>query len=558
MISICDFKEAIFLSTENKQLCMGCMEYIDESAEVCPRCGYVKNFEGEIKNALPSGGVINDRYIFGTAKQCDGEGIVYIALDKVANEKVYIKEFAPFSICDRGEDGYTITPRVGCEVKFKALYFDFRELCSNLSELSSSASIVPLIDFFEKNGTVYAVYKFINAMTLEQYLRYNGGSISWLEAKKLFRPIFGVLDLLEENNLLHRGISPETILIESSGKVYLSGFSIASNRTCFSEIPETIEKYYAAPEQYEASGWQGTWTDVFALSATLFRTLTGNTPLEAAELIKGRRSPNPNFIDHSIPQNVSDAILHGMIPDTKERTKNCSFLVEELLDCQGGNTTVFNVADLKSKENKENLIEEKEDSEIKAKEEKTESSQKQLIIGFAISIVAIILLSFAINFYFFAPNKESEKVEDERPEVVTEIVPLFVGKQVNTIIGNVGLENKFSIKYVYEFSSDIPDGVVYKQEPSVSTPIELGGEVTLYVSKGANKLIIPALIGEEVQSAMQILDQIGIKYVFEVAQGVEVTEENANTVYGTNPIAGEEIDIDKDKVVLYIIEEEKE
>ena len=549
------------MSTENKQLCMGCMEYIDENAEVCPLCGHVKNFDGNIKHILPGGAVINERYIFGTCKQSDGEGIVYIALDKVANEKVYIKEFAPFSICDRGEDGYTILPKVGCEVKFKALYFDFRDLCANLSELSSSVNIVPLIDYFEKNGTVYAVYKFLSAMTLEQYLRYNGGAISWLEAKKMFSPIFGVLEVLEENNILHRGISPETILIDTTGKVYLSGFSIASNRTCFSEIPETIEKYYAAPEQYEASGWQGTWTDVFALSATLFRTLTGNTPLEAAELIKGTRSPNPNFIDKTIPQNVSDAILNGMIPDTKERIQNCSLLLEELLDCQGGNTTVFNVSDLKSKENSNpNKIEDdrENDEDVKTLTEKEESksSGKQIVLGLIIAVVAIILLSFAINFYVFSPSQDKNQADEQQS--AKEYVPLFVGKQVNTIIGSSALENKFSIKYVYEFNSDIPDGQIYKQEPSVSTPVDLGEEITLYVSKGANKLIVPALIGEDVQAAMQILDQIGIKYSFEVAKDVEATAENENTVYGTTPVAGEEIDIDRDKVILYIVEMDKE
>ena len=535
------------MSTENKQLCMGCMEYIDEGADVCPHCGYVKNFDGNIKYSLPTDCVINDRYIFGASKFQDGEGIVYIALDKVAGEKVYIKEFAPFSICNRGEDKYSISAKIGCEVKFKALYFDYKELCANISELSSSSCIVPLIDFFEKNGTIYSVYKYINAMTLEQYLRYNGGSISWIDAKKLFRPIFSCMEIIEDKDLLHRGISPETILIESSGKVYLSGFSIASNRTCFSEIPETIQKYYGAPEQYEASGWQGTWTDVFGLSATLFRVLTGNTPLEASELIKGRRSPNPNFINPSIPQNVSDAILNGMIPDTKERTQSCSLFVEQLLGCVGGNTTVFNPDDLKAKAT--NLPKNEVSSESDGK-----SSSKGLIIGAILAVIFIVGLAFAINSYIFP---KSNQEENSQANVPTEYVPLFVGKQANTFIGNASMENKFNLKFVYEFNSDIPDGQIYKQEPSVSTPIPVGSDVTLYVSRGANKLIIPVLIGEEVPVAMQILDEVGIKYCFETAEKVYAEEKYKNTIYATEPVAGTEIDVDRDMLTLIIFDDEE-
>lgn len=534
------------MSLENNELCMGCMELIDSSLEVCPVCGYVKNFEGNIKNAIPVGTVYDDRYIFGEAKTSDGEGIGYIGYDKFIKEKVYIKEFAPFLICERSENKLTIYPKNSCEVKFKALYSDFKELSLTLKELSPVISTIPLIDTFEKNGTVYAVYKYIKVVSLEQYLKYNDNFIPWSEAKQLFRPIFGTITLLQEKNILHRAICPDSIYIDEENNLYLSGFSIASNRTRFSEIPETIPRFYGAPEQYEASGWQGNWTDVFGLCSTLYRTITGLVPLDVYELSKGRRSPSPNYINKSIPQNVSDAILKGMEFDTKARTQSVYELLSELLDCSEGNTAVYNVSDVKVK-NATKIVEDEEEPE-----EEKKLTTKPLILAGVGGIIAIFVICLGLNYYLFKPTDDANANTQAQQQADMVHVPLFVNKQINTVIGNAAYDERFLMSYVYEFNSNVPDGVIYKQEPAVGTPVSKGRKVTIYVSKGANELIVPDLIDKEIPVAMQILNELGIKYKFEHIQQGQDEEVDYNKVYRTEPVAGETIDVNKSVVTLFI------
>lgn len=542
-----------YLSLEKNELCMGCMEPVDGSLEVCPACGYVKNFQGNIEKALPVGTEYDDRYIFGEAKSSDGEGIIYIGYDKSKEEKVYIKEFAPFLICERSQNQLSIYPKNSCEVKFKALYSDFKELALTLKELSPILSIIPLVDTFEKNGTVYSVYKYLKVVTLEQFLTYNDNFMAWSEAKQLFRPIFGTLTLLQEKKILHRAISPHSIYIDENNNLYLSDFSIASNRTRFSEIPETISKFYGAPEQYEASGWQGNWTDVYGLCATLYRTLTGSVPLDVFELSKGRRSASPNFVNNDVPLNVSNAIIKGMEFNTKARTQSVYDLLSELLDCTEGNTAVYNVADVKSssvnyKENENN----DENDDTNDTEQDKKSSRKLLVFGSLIAIVAIVLVSVGINYYLFTATNTGKDETQNEEQVQIEHVPLFVNKRINTIIGNAIYDEKFLMNYVYEFNSSVPDGVIYKQEPGVGTPVEKGRQVTIYVSKGANQIIVPDLIEKEIPEAMNILNELGIKYNFENLQKGEDEQVDYNKVYSTEPVAGETINVGESVVTLYI------
>ena len=92
---------------------------------------------------------------------------------------------------------------------------------------------------------------------------------------KLFPPIFTTLSLIHNAGIIHRGICPENILITVKGEIKLIGFCISSMRTQNTELNAELYSGYAAPEQYNSLEWQGTWTDVYAISAVLYRMLTG-------------------------------------------------------------------------------------------------------------------------------------------------------------------------------------------------------------------------------------------------------------------------------------------
>ena len=62
-------------------------------------------------------------------------------------------------------------------------------------------------------------------------------------------------------------------MVDQDNKLWLTGFCIADTRTEGGDAGAALFEGYAAPEQYSLSGWQGSWTDVYGISAVLYERL---------------------------------------------------------------------------------------------------------------------------------------------------------------------------------------------------------------------------------------------------------------------------------------------
>ena len=77
----------------------------------------------------------------------------------------------------------------------------------------------------------------------------------------------------------------------------------------------TLKPGYAPEEQYRTRGNQGPWTDVYALTATLYRMITGNTPPDSLERLMNDEMVIPNYL----PENIRLAIQKGMAVKAADR-----------------------------------------------------------------------------------------------------------------------------------------------------------------------------------------------------------------------------------------------
>ena len=118
--------------------------------------------------------------------------------------------------------------------------------------------------------SIYAVSQYSKTISFADFLMRSGGELTWIQAKRLLMPLFLHVSALHKVGMIHRGISPDTLRLDSKGQLYLSGFCIVSARTDRSELEAELFSGYAAPEQYSLSSWQGRWTDVYALAAVLY------------------------------------------------------------------------------------------------------------------------------------------------------------------------------------------------------------------------------------------------------------------------------------------------
>ena len=78
---------------ETKAYCLNCFSEMGGSEVKCVHCGWTD--EGQMKNALPYGTLLNEKYLIGQAVRQNGSGFTYAALEKKSNRKVEIREFFP-------------------------------------------------------------------------------------------------------------------------------------------------------------------------------------------------------------------------------------------------------------------------------------------------------------------------------------------------------------------------------------------------------------------------------------------------------------------------------
>ena len=242
----------------------------------CPNCGYTGN---ELFNTeyLPPDTPLTERYIVGRQISCNGGESVYIGYDLSGDRKVVIHEYMPRSFVTRDKQNYSLLVNPGFVVQYKAIKEDFTELANAIKELGLNFNgIVPVLDVFEHNNTVYSIEEYIDAKPLSDILRDCGGKMSWPVVKKMFVPFLGVLSKIHRHGVIHRGISPATILVDDAGTMWFSQFCVPPVRTDRSELESELFDGYSAPEQYSLNSWQGTWTDVYGIAAVIYNPAHGS------------------------------------------------------------------------------------------------------------------------------------------------------------------------------------------------------------------------------------------------------------------------------------------
>lgn len=307
------------------KLCFGCFEPVNDEPK-CPHCGY-KQQSPYSPSYIAPGTILKEKYMVGKLISHNGEGATYLAYDTVISCKVILKEYMPDVLCTRNTETQSVVVNPGSNVQYKSLMEEFTELNKKLAKLRTIDHIQQVLDLFYENNTTYVVFEYIDGQNLMQYLKENGGSLSWKAVQKLFPPLFTSLSQLHNAGIVHRGISPNTIYVTSKGGLKLTDFCIASARTNNAELTPELLKGYAAPEQYSPSVWQGTWTDVYGISSVLYRILTGCMPTEASLRSESDDLTPPSSLNCDIPDNVSDAIINGMKVAGDERIQSINDFV---------------------------------------------------------------------------------------------------------------------------------------------------------------------------------------------------------------------------------------
>lgn len=538
----------------NLKLCMGCMAHKEYSGP-CEICGYIDN-TAYLPSYLAPKTVLANRYIIGRLIAHNGEGAVYIAYDTEQNKAVEIKEYMPDLLCSRKKDEKKITVNSDALPLYKSYLSEFADLYKTLMNNDETESVQKIYGIFSENNTGYVVMERLTGVPLLTYLNENGGVMDWDKVKEIFPPLFTALNILHSCGIVHRGLSPKSMYIDNRGRLKLTAFGISAARTADSSLNDELFPGYAAPEQYSLSERQGSWTDIYGVSAVLYRILTGTEPQPANERVRDDEMAEPFLINRSIPANVSRTIMSGLNPDQSNRIHNINLLVGKLFEQPKENDEndgpvrpVVASANVPVRPKKNTPV--KKPASAKAPKNKKKKKKEKSNIGaiLGVSMFLAIVTGFIIAIYYFskqpvqiidpaqtttavttttvttttttsttpAPVITAEtKVEDDAEKI---LLPDFVNYFYNT------LEARYEMLVftpTYEYNANYDAGIVFEQEIEPGTVVTSGTEIKLKVSKGPESVLLPDYVGKKLIDYTAELGKLGIKYDTEPEETSEV------------------------------------
>lgn len=499
------------------------MNTVPAGASECPSCGY----NGSQRNpglCLPIGYRLANRYVVGRKLDEDSGSVSYVAYDMTRKSAVELREFLPHGGCTRGPDDFALHAKAGAELHFKTALMDFCELFRSLLKVGNTPSLFGTYDFFEANGTAYAALeRFEGAVSLREFLTMSGGSLPFDKCMKLLSPVLDALEEIHSVNLIHRGVSPDTIFINRNGDVKLGGFATSSVRTKDSEVASKMQSGYSAPEQYSTTAWQNTPTDVYGISATFYRCLTGATPQDA-EQRKGYDTLEPPVeLNPTIPQYASRAIMLGMLVNMDERTATIGELREMLSNRLASDPTrviepaEVNAAKKAVKKTEARSAQRKKASDKKASrqpgdydDDDDDSPRGSNTVR--IIIVTAVILAVLVGVYFVGKQLlESVEQNNAQNPVVSQLtVPNYTGLKLSDIVYD---RDNFDYAYEYVTDNNVEDNVVISQTPLPDAPASSGDKITLYINKGEKSTKMIDVVGYSQANAEEKLKEAGIKYI---------------------------------------------
>ena len=314
--------------------CLGCMKEYDASIDACPHCGYVKHTaRAEIYHLIP-GLLLSDRYQIGRSVGSGGFGVTYIAWDTQFERRVAVKEYFPREFAGRTAGETRLTVYSGeSAVNFQAGLHSFLDEGRKLTKFADLPGIVDVYDAFKANNTGYIIMEFLDGRTVKETLSQDG-VFPYNRALQIILTLLASIKAVHKSGLIHRDISPDNVFLTRDGQVKLLDFGTA--RFAATEgthsLTVILKHGYAPIEQYQSRGRQGTWTDIYALAAMMYKMLTGITPPDAIERKMQDDIKRPSELGMILPATVENAIMRALNVDIEGRTQTAGDFESALLD----------------------------------------------------------------------------------------------------------------------------------------------------------------------------------------------------------------------------------
>ncbi|HEY5501463.1 MAG TPA: Stk1 family PASTA domain-containing Ser/Thr kinase [Candidatus Humimicrobiaceae bacterium] len=485
--------------------------------------------------------LIAERYKLISKIGSGGTSDVYLAQDIKLNRRVAIKILAK---------------TYAFEKNFVARFKKEAQILARLNH----PNIVAIYDWGQFEDSYFICMEYAEGQSLEEIIDKQGILSPVITAKYAIQ-ICNALEVAHSNDLIHRDIKPQNIIVAPDGIVKITDFGIA--KSLIEDNTKTINilgtSYYISPEQAQGKILSYS-TDIYSLGIVMYEMLTADLPFRGENSIEislkhiNERPLRPSVLVKGIPVQIEKIILYCLQKSPQNRYENVSVLKADLQNFLGGKTLFIE----KPQENKSNISEKPLINKINffkkepkrtgknylyLKEDREEISLKKnkkvSRIGFIINLSAAYFLAavFLTFFILFAVQNSNLKAVSNLTSV-PEVEKMFYDN-ARTAIESSGLTFESQPD---AFSSDIPMNYVISQDPQPGFQIIKGSKVKIVVSKGAeasSMVKTPNIIGLNIEEAKKIITEAGLKISESLNEPSAIFD--PGMVISQDPLAGKDL-----------------
>lgn len=384
-------------------------------------------------------------------------------------------------------------------------------------------NIVNTLDYGEDGGDRYIVMEYVEGQTLKEMIR-SMGFIPAKTAIPMCIRILAAVDHAHKNNIVHRDIKPQNILVDQNGQVKVADFGIARKLNQDTEHTrhdpgETMGSvHYFSPEQ--ASGESvDEKSDLYSVGIVLYEMLTGQLPFDgdtALSVALKHVNEDPESmrnLEPSVSKALDEVVLRALSKDQAKRYQTAAEMAADLrkaLKMPRGGFVRY-----------PETPEERKARKLR-QQERNRRLQKRLLIGV---VAAAAVLGVVVAVMLTLHNNRVKNFGR---------VPMTVGSYLESARARLE-KNELLCDVAYVYSDDAEAGTVMAQSMPEGEWLPKGESVLLTVCAGPSSMTVPSVVGQTRESAEQTLLGCGAKNISIVKVPAE---ENLGIVISQSPGAG--------------------